>query len=162
MEEKTYVTGVEEDIQLPYVSKSLLGTISKWTKYLSILGFIFLALMAVFVIISGFLMSNIREYVDTYAYGQHHSYYMAGARFGWFYVILCLVVLAVYFIPLLFLYKFSTGIHRGISSKYTFNLNDAFRYLKNHYVFIGVLTIIGLVMFIVSMGAMLAGWFAMM
>lgn len=145
MERNVYGSIPTEDILISNEGDRLLYNISKWTKFLSILGFIVLGMMALFVISAGVLISGMNEYainMDMYPYTP--------GTFSWFYAVIYLIALAVYFIPVYYLYKFSVKTRQTLSDRSSFTLTEALNFLNKHYVFIGVLTIIGIIFFIIS------------
>lgn len=157
MEKKTYEPILENEMPLTPSAKSLFSDISKWTKFLSIIGFIFIGLTAIMSIITAIMLSGASELVEV----NNHHYYFGPGRFSWWYVIICLVVLLIYFFPVYFLFKFSTGIKKAVDSNYTHTLYQSFDFLKKHYMFIGILTIIGLVFFLISCISMISGMMMM-
>jgi hypothetical protein len=61
-----------------------------------------------------------------------------------------LIVLAVYFFPVLYLYRFSSKIKTALKQENRETLSDAFANLKSHYKFIGVLPIIVMSFYILA------------
>jgi len=145
MERNIYGATPAEDIIVSNESDLLLSNIARWTKFLSVLGFVALGIMAVFVISAGILITGMNEY----AFHTHMYPYMPGT-FSWMYALLYLIVLGIYFIPIFYLYKFSTRIRTALSNRSSHTLTEALSFLNRHYQFIGILTIIGLIFFVIS------------
>ena len=130
-----------EQLALNNRSKNYLKEISKWTFFLSIVGFIGVG----FMIILG-LFSNV-------LYGEAFNAIYKDElplNFGWVMTIFYLVFAFIYFMPILYLFKFSRRLKQALSIKNDDKLADALEMLKSHYKFIGVLLII-----ILSLYAML-------
>lgn len=113
-------------------SRSFLSNTARWGKFLSIMGFIFIGLMVVGGLFASTLMSTV---ADDAGYG---SGIMGGAFFGFFYLIFALL----YFFPVLYLYKFSTKMERGLRARDEETVTESFRNLKSLFKFMGVLTIV--------------------
>jgi hypothetical protein len=108
-----------------------LQKLSKWASFLSILGFIYLALIILLGFISVFVTNSFGWESET-----------GGALFLLIAVMLYLLIAIVYFFPILYLYKFSLYAKQSIRTSGTPELTVALKYLRNHYSYIGVLTIV--------------------
>lgn len=130
---------------------------AKWTMFLSIVGFIFIALM----LIGGAILTV------SLAALPDDSEFAAANPFGAvknFIGIIYLVMAAIYFFPVLYLYKYSKSVKEALNFNNSEVLGEAFQNLKSHYKFIGILTIvllclyalafIGLIIFAASMASM--------
>ena len=120
----------ETKLQVSNESIFSLKSISKWSKFISIAGFVFVALMIVFAFSFSAIMASIP--------GQEANSAMPFAGFGFIYLIMG----GIYFVPIFFLFKFSTLIKKAISKEDQRAFNSAFDFLSRHYSFIGVLTAI--------------------
>lgn len=105
-----------------------LNSIRKWTRFLAILGFIFVGLM----VIGGFSIGSIFSALGPNA----GTMPIPSSIFG----VLYLFFAAIYFFPILYLYRFSSNL--GLALNGENNITQAFAYLKSHYKFIGILAII--------------------
>ena len=81
-----------------------------------------------------------------------------GGGMGVFMVILYIGMSLLYFFPCLFLYKFSSNLKMALDSVNEDDLTTALDYLRKHYKFIGIVTIVvmtfyGLAFFITLLGA---------
>lgn len=119
-------------LELPAESISYLNETQKWTKFLAILGFIFMGL----IVLLGFSIGTL---ISTFG-GDSITTPFPSIFIGFLY----LVIAAIYFFPILYLFKFSRFAKKAITGNDTNNLNQAFKNLNSHYRFIGILTIIGL------------------
>lgn len=99
----------------------------KWTKFLAIVGFVFMGLFVVLAFSMGYLMESI---------GNEQLFPGFGVLMGGIYLVMALI----YFFPVLFLYRFSTYSKKGIEEKNMDSFSKAFKYLKDHYTVIGAIT----------------------
>jgi len=153
MEEKVYETTWNEEMYITEATKDLLATISRWAKFLSIIGFIFLGLGVIFVLSAGTLISGMNNYMAM----NPESYYIPGT-FSWMYAFIYLSILVIYFFPFYFLYKFASRTQKALRSNETHTLTEAFNSLKNHYMYIGIITIIGIFFMVLSCIMMFMGY----
>lgn len=152
---------IETDLQRePYITKEagrLLLTISKWTKFLSILGFVMIGLVLLMLLFAGIFISGMNSYAE-----YSHMYpYMPG-QFSWGFFIIYLIFLAIYFVPLFFLFKFSTLVKKAVVESNTRILTQSLRFLNNHYMVVGILAIVAIAGFIFSVIGIMMGVGAMM
>ena len=98
--------------------------------FLAILGFVFLGIMVGFSFSFSAIFSSIS--------GEQTELPSPGFLFGFIYLILA----AVYFFPILYLYKFSSFIKNGILNSSSDQLGLAFQNLKSHCKFMGILVIV--------------------
>lgn len=145
MREGEYETMWAEELKLTNSGRSILSDIAKWTKFLSVLGFIFLGLSVIVILSAGILISVTNSYVQPSAAYPYHP-----GMFQWFYAVIYLIIIAIYFVPLYFLYKFSVNTKNALKKDDTDVLTTAFSFLKKHYMFIGILTIIMLVIYLIA------------
>lgn len=104
----------------------------KWTLFLSICGFIFLGIMAI-----AFPLTSIRA---------NNSFPTAGAIGA---LVPALIIVAIYFFPIFFLFQFSRFSKLAIEQNDTNLLIIAFKFLKRHYKYMGILFIIILSIYVV-------------
>jgi hypothetical protein len=133
-----------------------LRTSAKWTMFLSIVGFIFIGLM----LIGGAIMTvSLAAIPDDPAFGGINPFGAVKNFIG----IIYLVMAAIYFFPVLYLYKYSKGVKEALNFNNSEVLAEALQNLKSHYKFIGILTIvllcvyalafIGIIIFAASMAS---------
>lgn len=109
----------------------------KWTHFLAIMGFIFIG----FMILLGFA---IKSFLSSMGEGVPQMPY-SSTLLGFIYLMIGLL----YFFPVLYLFKFSKWMKTALVNNNPSDLNEAFKNLKAHYRFIGVLTIITLCFYVV-------------
>jgi hypothetical protein len=125
-------------IELNATMLGYLKTVGKWSKFFAILGFIGLGLMVFLGFSIGFIVNMIPSNSPT-------PTTFPTLLFGLIYLIFA----AVYFFPLLFLYRFAAAAKRGIRATSGIEIENAFRYLRDHFSYMGVLTIVMLSMYLV-------------
>jgi hypothetical protein len=112
-------------------TKSTLLEMSRWTKFLAILGFVMLGLMILAGIILGIVMT------------QYTAMAAAIPGIGSSAILLIYVVLAaLYFYPTFALYKYSTGMKAALNNNDKPGFNKALVYLKNMFKYIGIIMIV--------------------
>jgi hypothetical protein len=120
---------------------------ARWSKFLSILGFIGLGFMVLGII--GLMAMK----------GQMNTYSrFSGSPFDTdTLAIIYLVMILVYFFPIYYLFQFSSKMKKAIDQKDTITFAEATGFLKNHFQFIGICAIIVLSLYalaiVVGIGA---------
>lgn len=123
------------DLQLDAIAKTHLKEAARWARFLAISGIIALALV---VIITGIAVTITPEPSPN---GAYNLGYTVGS------VLTALLVATLYFFPFLFLLRFANKMHVAIDASDTVALNESFRNLKITFRYLGVLTLIFLVLF---------------
>ncbi len=122
----------------------------KWGKFLAILGFVFLGLLVMAGVVMSFVFAIIPK--NNFTPMPFPSF-----LFGLIYLVMGII----YFFPVLFLFRFSTGINNALLFKNQDQLVNAFKNLKALYRFIGIFMIVGLVLYLLAFIIMIfAGVFA--
>jgi len=116
-----------EELRIDRISKEFLAETAKWANFLSILGFIGLGLM---VLVSLFM----------FVIGTSSSFMPLGN--GIFVGIFYILIAGFYFVPINYLYKFSSNMKNALRTNNQASLTTSFEYIKSHYKFIGILTIV--------------------
>ena len=132
-----------EQITLNTKSKSFLREISKWAFFFSILGFIGIA----FLVVVSILMSTVFA-LNLDMLSQQQGLPSMSTTL----TITYLVSALLYFMPVLYLFKFSRKMKAALIAKNDEALADAFENLKSHFKFIGVLTIIMISLYVLIIG----------
>jgi hypothetical protein len=130
----------KSDINLELTRASVynINTIRKWTMFLSVLGFVMIGFVVVFGFSLGFIIEKIGG--DT---GAPFPYFIMGFIY--------LVIGIIYFFPILYLYRFSTHAKKSIEENDSDALTNAFRFLKDHYVYMGILMALATGLYLLSM-----------
>jgi hypothetical protein len=128
-------SAIFENIGLDELSKAYLMETTRWTKFLAIMGFLTSALIFLFAILY------------LYANGNFKTSYNMGFSIGSFSYFA--IIAGSYIYPAYCLYKFSSLIKRGILADDKNKVTDGLRYQKNLYRYLGILTIIAIVLIII-------------
>ncbi len=121
-------------IELTKESLFYFDQIRKWTTFFSILGFIIIGTLIIFEIFAGTIFAK---------FGHINS----NSRvifLGLIYIVLAVL----YFFPVLYLYRFSINSGMALKNNDSNKIEKAFKNLKSHYEFSGILTIIVLSMYL--------------
>ena len=111
----------------------LLREIAKWGRFLAIAGYIGLAFLLLLGLISGVLIAN----------SQFHE--------GIFVIIFYSIFVAVYIFPVYYLHRFSTNMTIALDKNDSSKLTESLVFLKSHYKFLGILTLILLTLYVLGM-----------
>ena len=141
-----------ENLIIDWRSKEFLKETAKWTKFLSILGFVGIGLMVLGSLVMLFAPSSLMSNGD----------FPFGGKI--FMMLLYLAFAVLYYFPISYLYQFSENTKKAIENNDNNAIRDAFEFLKSHYKFMGILTIILLAFYaiIIFIGLIGAGAAAMM
>ncbi|MCY1633257.1 DUF5362 family protein [Marinifilum sp. D737] len=124
-------------IELTAQSVIYLNETRKWTMFFSILGFVFLGILLIAAVFMASMFG---------AMAGNLPFKGSGIVMGVFYLLLGVL----YFFPIFYLYKFSKHSKTAIYGEDSEQLSLAFKYLKKHYKFIGILSIILLSFYVLA------------
>ena len=127
MENFTQSTENEKSVTLNNYALKQLNEARKWSMFLSVLGFIVIGLMVLFWI---GIMAGL-------GIGKNLG-------LGVLSFIPLMVVLIIYFFPIYYLLKFSLNAKKSVEIRDDSFISSAFKYLKMHYQFMGILAMIAL------------------
>lgn len=140
MEENTSLFSLSIDP----VSKEHLSETAKWARFLAIAGFLFLVLM----IVAGLYASiTISRYEDMYSGSSARG---MASLLSTTTAVTYIIVALVWFFPLLFLLRFANAMKAGILTNNQERVNTAFQNLKICFRYVGIVTIIGLVLMLLG------------
>lgn len=120
-------TNVSDSVGLNEEIKGYLYETAKWGRFLAIVGFVMVGFMVIVALFAGSFMSMM---------GGEAFAMMGGA----FITVLYLAMAAIYFMPCLYLYRFSTKTKTALDLGSSMDLTEAFGNLKSVYKFWGILT----------------------
>jgi hypothetical protein len=130
-------------------SRNHLWDTARWAKFLAVMGFIGCALLVIF----GFLTASVYERsVSDFDVRRNDIVNTHGVGVGM--AVMYTIVAVVYLFPCLFLFNFATKMKIALVSNDQNTLTTSFQNLKKMFRFMGVLTIIGLVLFLISLVVM--------
>jgi hypothetical protein len=125
-------------LELSSSSLNHLNSTRKWTMFLSVLGFIFLGLLIVFgLATSTFLTAFKSKEVNL---GIPESMF----------IVVFIVVAAIYFFPVFYLFRFSRYMRDAIQMLSREKLDKAFKNLRIYFTYIGILVIIVLSIYLIA------------
>lgn len=110
-----------------------------WTKFLAIMGFVGVGLMVLLGV--GFVL-----FANMFPNQKNAPppFFM-----GFFYILFSVL----YFVPALYLYKYSSSIANFLKSNGAIDLESAMSYNKSFWKFVGILTLIGLALAVLAVAA---------
>ena len=125
-----------ENLNLNQASLSFLSQIRSWTRIISIIMFIMIG----FMILAGIMMSVMMKTLVSNEL-QTPMPFPAGAM-----ALMYVLMAVLYFFPVYYLYRFSENLGHALNTGSEDALTTSLQFLKNHYTFVGVLLIIGIVL----------------
>lgn len=133
------------ELQFTPVAQGFLKEIAKWASFLSVMGFIFIGFL-VLGALAMFAVGGAMGAGDMQGMGGMGMMGMlGGATLG----VIYLVIAVLYFFPVMYLFKFASNAKKALSGNNTEQLTASIENLKSHYKFIGILTIVGIVFYVV-------------
>ncbi|RYY60846.1 MAG: hypothetical protein EOO05_08480 [Chitinophagaceae bacterium] len=135
-------------------SKLHLSEAARWAKFLAIVGFIVIGLIVLFGVFFGSLFGSLAR-SGSGMYGDSMGAGMGAL--GVFGAVMYIIVALIYFFPCLFLYRFATKMKAALVTNEQDTLNASFQNLKAMFRFIGILTVIFLVIWVLAILASLLG-----
>jgi len=119
------------------VTKEHLSETARWARFLSIVGFIALLLIAAFGIYTSIVLSR---------FESMYGYERRGNMLGIGTAITYLIVFLIYIFPIVFMYRFAGKMRQALESHDQEALNSSFQNLKVCFRYLGIVTIIGIVL----------------
>lgn len=128
-------------------SQTFLDETRKWSMFLAIIGFIFIGL----IVLMGLIFVLIGSFFGSYLGGVERITIL----------LVYILIGGLYFFPIYYLMKFSVNMKNALQQGKQQELTSAFEFLKSHYKFIGILTIVALSLYVVlGIVAVIVGAFA--
>lgn len=148
-------TSTTENSQLVLTEDAVafLKETSKWAYFLSIMGFIGIGLIVLLAIFAGFVFSKLQST----GLGNTSNPIFESGLISFIY----LAVALLYFFPVYYLFQFSSKAKNALAENNNEQLCLSFEYLKSHYKYLGVFTVIvlllyGFIFFIAMIGGILS------
>jgi hypothetical protein len=119
---------------LSNTSKAFILETAKWAKFLAIVGFVMLGLMAIvvlFMLVAGVAFMNMSR-----SFGAGASGSMGMIAF------IYIAMIVLYFFPTYYLYQFASKIKSGLLSGNDSNVDSGFENLKSTFKFMGIFMIV--------------------
>lgn len=139
-----------ETLELTEEINHNLHSAGKWSQFLAILGFIGVG----FLVLSGITMSVVMAFIPN---STANIFPFPLFLLGFLYIIFA----GVYFLPVLYLYRFSSSIKQAVALKKQDQLSSAFNNLRAHYKTFGIIMIVFMCLYpILIIGMVLFGFFS--
>jgi len=140
---ETVEQGNRNELVLEIQAEVFLREGRKWAKFLAIVGFIFIGIGALGSI-GLFAASSMMSELTPVPMGSVAIFY--------------LIIIGIYFFPIYYLLKFADKAKEALDSRNTQTLTESMQYLKSHYKFLGIFTIVMLSLYpIIIVGAIIFG-----
>ena len=129
---------IDSNLVITNEVKVYLATAGKWSFFLSIVGFIYIA----FIIIAGIFMLALTPMMSEY---QNPALPISMTTVG----ILYFIIGIVYIFPMYYTFRFGEKVKIAVQENNQAELDESFRNLKRLFKFLGILTIITIALMIV-------------
>jgi hypothetical protein len=133
-------------------TKVHLAETARWARFLAIIGFVFIVFMVALGVYSSLTISRYEDMFNGYR-GNRSFVDSVGVGVSVMYVIMAVVA----FFPLLFMLRFANQMRNALSSNNQALLTSSFQNLKVYFRYLGIITIILLVLTILSLFMGIAG-----
>lgn len=144
MNETTYEpTVTQTSLRLNEQSETMLVTIAKWSRFLGILTFVVVGFMFLLGLIMLFAGSALTVAANLGGFSM------------WVYGIMYLVGAVLYLFPGLYLYRYSVKMKQALDARDEVALAEALHQQKNLFVYMGVISVVGIVIVILALLAIL-------
>ncbi len=148
----------DPELEVTDAVKAHLTNAARWGRFLAIIGFVGIGFTVLLGLFFGAFMNMLTS--DLYnddLYGDGISSFAILSPM--FYTILYLLIAAVYFFPVLYLYQFSSRMLRAIPDQDQYALERSFSSLNRLFKFMGIITIVilalyGFVLFFAVLGGL--------
>ncbi|TDW47192.1 hypothetical protein EV144_105210 [Flavobacterium sp. 270] len=137
------------ELQLNQTAKDFLKETAKWAYFLSILGFILIGFLVIIAVFAGTFLASMGSIVP----GMGGM----GGSFGLVMGILYFGIAALYFFPVYYLFKFASNTKAAFRDNDSEALTNSLGYLKSHYKFIGIMTVVILGFYVLMIVLMFLG-----
>jgi hypothetical protein len=126
------------DLQLDQSSVNYLSETARWTRLLSIIGFIYCGLMVIVGLFFGSLIARMMTGMNSMGGDAAAIPAVGGGVFGFFFILMSLIL----FFPAYYLFNFSSKMRRALRYNDQAVLTDSLKNLKSFFKFYGILVII--------------------
>lgn len=140
----------EEKFEFSLKAENYLSDIAKWSKFIAIVGFVSIALLLTLAMVLGLVLPQINEGEIPQNISQDPAASFIAS--GIFLAITYSITAILSFFPVLFLYKFANRAQLAIKARNNILIEESLNFLRKHYKFIGILTLIGIVFYAIVFG----------
>jgi hypothetical protein len=107
----------------------------KWARFMAIIGYILIGFLVLGAIVMAAIFDSLTATIPNYPVS------------GTFLAVLYIAMALIYFFPVYYLDKFSVKMKYALNSGEESQLTESFQWLRAHYRFIGILTIVLLALY---------------
>ncbi len=132
-------TPAENKMEISPEALKHLNSMRKWTMFLSVLGFIFFGLLIIIGVATSTFLTAFRSREVNLGIPESLM------------IFLFIIIAALYFLPVLFLFRFSRNTRDAIHNHDKLKLEKAFRNLRTYFTYIGVMAIIILSIYLLAL-----------
>ena len=143
---------MSSEIKLSPLALKHLNTTRKWTYFLSILGFIFCGLIALFALFFSTALASIRDYSSEFASSSPIPVGATG-----FISVFYLLIAVICFILYLYLYRFSVRLKSALNNNDSILLEAGLKHFKSYWQLTGILTIVVLGFYFIAVLLVIIG-----
>jgi len=144
MENQIQETELKENIEIAPEGGHYLREAASWAKLLSVLGFIGCGITLLLSFFIKSILKSVAIMSSTSVYGYPPE---TMETVGTLYAVMFFICAVISFFPTYFLFVFSISSRKALRSNDSSILTKAFKFLKNHYMFIGILAIISILFY---------------
>lgn len=130
--------------QLSPEAQQLLRQASGWAMFLSVIGFILIALS----LLGALSMLAVSDIIDSAQSAGGANNPMGGIISGASIGLITLIFTILWFFPVFFMYKFASKTRQALNNNMGADLIKAFRGLRSYFMFLGILVIISIITYI--------------
>jgi hypothetical protein len=138
------------ELHLDQPSINYLSEAARWSRFLSVIGFIYCGLIVILGLFFGTLMTRM---IPGMGNDATVPAIMGSSFFGFFFIIMGLIM----FFPALYLFNFSTKLRRALNNNDQSLLTDALKNLKSFFKFYGIVVIVVLSFYALALIAAIIG-----
>lgn len=135
MEDQPIFTSNRPVLHITQMAEGYLGSIKKWARFFSILGFIAIGIMLIAAIAVPAYLGSRGD-----AYGA-----IGGGMISGLYIVMGIL----YLFPVLYLFKFANNLDKALVTKSSDSLELAFRNLKSNFQFVGIMCILMIILYVI-------------
>lgn len=125
------------ELKLTGASIENLRMTARWANFISIVGFVFIGLM----LLGAFAIMGMSNSYSRILMGNIDPMTIG---------IIYLIMAVIYFFPVFYLFQFASKMKQSIEQKNSLTMDEATSFLRRHYQFIGILTIIGISLYVLG------------
>lgn len=138
------------EMKLNESAKDFLKETAKWAYFLSVLGYVGIGFIVLAGLFAGTLFSAMGK--------MNPAMSSMGSSFGIVMTVVYVLIGAIYFFPVYYLNKFASNAKMACATNDSEKLTLSFQYLKSHYKFIGIMTLVVFSLYILMIiGAVIGG-----